>query len=93
MPGFSYRSDARIDFLLDKTCEYVNMSPYLGYRAYVNTLTKNMQGTVFFTWYVPHLAVFIFALIVTIVFFSHYYQENYNRLQAFVNLFIFRLTF
>ncbi len=63
-----YNSDARIDFLLDKTCEYVNMSPYLGYRAYVNTLTKNMQGTVFFTWYVPHLAVFIFALIVTIVF-------------------------
>lgn len=63
-----YDSDSRVDFLLDKTCEFVNISPYMGYRAYISTLSKNMQGSFFFSLYVPHLAVFLFALTVTGIF-------------------------
>lgn len=63
-----YDSDDKINFLLDKTCEFVNASPYRGYRAYVDALTTGMQGTGFFTLHVSYLAIGLAALAATALF-------------------------
>ena len=57
-----------VNYVLDKTCEYVSTSPYKGYQAYVNNVYKTMRGSGFFKTYIPNAAFFLIALIVTIVF-------------------------
>lgn len=48
-------TDEMIDFLLDKTCYYVNANPYYAYKTYVETLARDMVSSNVFSSFQPKL--------------------------------------
>jgi uncharacterized membrane protein YgcG len=79
-----YNTDARVNHMIGKVCEFDNLSPYYAYKTYINTLYYNMSGTGVFTPVVSLKIILLLALLTTGVylFINLYKQGNRNTTVA-----------